>query len=126
MKPFSARSTASLLLLLGSSAFAAGPGQDPGEEPRAVRVSVLGGIMGFDAAAYRAVRTALGTLIADGVLDRFEMYSVGLEGGGRMCVELGRSPALAVELIEQALAGIQPDPATTEYSLVRVASCGLE
>jgi hypothetical protein len=104
---------ASLLLLMSGVAFA----QDGGTimELRAVEVSYFGGITGFDEAGYKALRSAIGHLVAEGTLAQFRTTSVGMEGGGSFCVELSGDPKLKVTAITNVLEAIKPS-AITVYS----------
>ncbi|MBL7543342.1 MAG: hypothetical protein JNL11_05970 [Bdellovibrionaceae bacterium] len=91
-------------------------------ENRAVRVRVMGGFTGFDADAYRIVRSGMAFLLADGVIDHFITREWGHEGGHEFCVELNPDPTFKIERITNMLAAIKPGK-NTIYEYEAVLSC---
>lgn len=91
-------------------------------ENRAVRVRVMGGITGFDADAYRVIRSAIAGLLADGVIDHFVTREWGHEGGHEFCVELNPDPLLSVDRITNLLASVHPGK-NTIYEYDPILSC---
>ncbi len=80
----------------------------PAPESRAVEVKFYGGLTGFDDGAYRVLKSAMASLLADGVLEQFKTTFWGREGGSTFCVELGHDPKLKIEQVTYILGSIQP------------------
>lgn len=91
-------------------------------ENRAVRVRVMGGFTGFDADAYRVVRSAMASLIVEGVVDQFVTREWGLEGGAEFCVELNPDPTFSVDRITNMLTSVHPGK-NTIYEFNVILSC---
>lgn len=94
----------------------------PADENRAVVVKVLGGFTGFDPDGYKVVRSAMATLIVDGVVDHFITRAYGHEGGHEFCVELTPDPAISISKITKMLLVIKPANRTI-YEFEEVVSC---
>jgi hypothetical protein len=100
-----------VLLLISGFASASSiitPKPTPDAEKRAVAIKYLGGFTGFDADGYKVVRSAMASLVVEGVVDHFVTTSWGFEGGNDLCVELNPDPAFSLDRITNMLAAIQP------------------
>lgn len=92
-------------------------------ENKAVEVEIYGGFTGFDSNGYQAVRSTIAHLLANGVIAQFKTISVGLEGGGKFCIETSSTSVDNADVLMNALKPIQLNKKTTIYSLNAVESC---
>lgn len=111
-----------LLMLLGTSKLMAEPGPGGAIENRAMSVKMLGGLTGFDADAYKALRAAMAALLIEGHIDHFVTTSWGFEGGHVFCVELTKDPAINLDRLKKTLDAIKPANQTM-YEYHEVLSC---
>lgn len=81
-------------------------------ENRAIIIKFFGGITGFDANAYKVMRTSMAALVAEGSVDQFITRAWGYEGGAEICLELNPDPSLTLDNIIKMLAVIKPDSRT--------------
>lgn len=77
-------------------------------ENRAVLVKFLGGFTGFDADAYKLVRSSMAALLTEGTVDKFVTTQWGFEGGSEFCVELNPDPSFSVDRILNMLKAVRP------------------
>jgi hypothetical protein len=108
-----------LTLFFGLQCFA---GEAEPENNRAIEVKFYGGITGFDAGAYRALKAAMTSFIVDGTVDHFITRAVGREGGSTFCVELNPNPALTLDPILKVLNCIHPAD-NSYYVFTPIATC---
>ncbi len=95
------------------------PTPTPAPEMRAIEVSFFGGIAGFDDVAYKAVKSLMGTLLAEGTIDQYKTTFWGREGGSSFCIELSSKPKSTLTQIAQMLGAIHPrDNSVYEFSSV--------
>jgi hypothetical protein len=88
------------------------------QSQRALEVSIYGRGPGptFDSKALSAVRSVIGTAVAEGVIDTYITYGYGREGGMSSCIQL--SPFQNSEKLSQLksnLLQIMPNSNTTSY-----------
>jgi hypothetical protein len=77
-----------------------------------------------DSAAFSVLRATLGSLVAQGSLDKFIVLGYGFEGGFSACAELSRfKDDEELKTIERQLRSIRPNPRTTSYSIQTVPAC---
>jgi hypothetical protein len=108
-----------LILFITKPAFA---------ENRAVEISINGIGPPVDAAAYATVRQVIGHAVADGVIDKFVVYSYGIEGGFSACAEAASVHGQVEDIDDfvRQLHTIRPNPQTTAYSVEPVESCAID
>ena len=105
--------------LVQSLAPSALPSPVPAPETRAIEVSFFGGLTGFDEGAYRALKSSVAALLAEGIIDQFKTTFWGREGGSSFCVELSRDSKIGIEQVTQMLGAIHPrDNSVYKYVLV--------
>lgn len=92
-------------------------------ENKALEVEIYGGFAGFDSNGYQAVRSTIAHLLANGVITQFKTLSVGLEGGGKFCIEASHMSSDNADVLMNALKPIQLNKKTTLYSLTAIESC---
>ena len=98
------------------------PAPQPAALQRAVEVSFFGGLTGFDKGGYRAVRSSMAALLAEGVVDQFKTTYWGKEGGSSFCVELTHDLTVGIEQVTQVLEAVHPSQ-NSVYSYVVVEKC---
>ena len=89
---------------------------------RAVEININGIGPGVDAAAFATVKQVIGSAIANGTVDRFELYGYAKEGGYSACAQASPFTLNIANLIQQ-LRSIRPNPSTTSYYVTPTTTC---
>ena len=89
---------------------------------RAVQISIGGIGPGVDGAAFETVKQVIGSAIANGVLDKFNVSGYGKEGGFSACAEATANSKGFPAFVRQ-LRTISPNKSTSFYSLNLVTAC---
>lgn len=92
-------------------------------EYNAVKVHVMGGLVGFDVPAYQAVRSVASTMLAQGQIDHFVTETYGMDGGGVFCLQRARFTRTTLSEIAAPFKVIQADSVTTFYNVEMVEGC---
>ncbi len=94
-------------------------------ENRAVEITIHGIGPAVDEAAFSTVKQIIGAAVSNGVIDRFIVYSYGIEGGFSACAQAAPKNKGLRPFIRQ-LRSVVPRPRTTAYQLRLVAACPKE
>lgn len=91
---------------------------------RALEISIFGIGPAVDLKALSTVRSVIGNVVAEGVVDTYITYGYGREGGMASCLQL--SPYQNIEKLTQLknkLLQIMPNRNTTSYGVTVTAAC---
>jgi hypothetical protein len=88
----------------------------------AVEVNIGGIGPAVDEAAFNTVKQVIGSAVANGVVDKFEVRGYGIEGGFSACAQASPYTKNFPSMVKQ-LRTIKPNKSTTFYSVVPVSSC---
>lgn len=94
---------------------------------RAIEISIFGIGPAVDSEAVRSVQRVIGRAVARGIVDNYITYGYGIEGGSSSCIQLSPyEDDRRLQQLQSELLQIQPNPATTSYNVLTVATCNRE
>ena len=89
---------------------------------KAIEISIGGIGPAVDAAALETVQQVIGQAVTDGVINKYIVTGVGIEGGFSACAEASADSKGFNDFIKQ-LRTIKPNPKTSFYAINKVAGC---
>lgn len=105
---------------------AAQPLPSPAPSPReahAIRVLIYGAQLSPDPVTLNAVRSLIGSMVANLRIKTYKVYGWGPEGGFDACIVPHYPQSWALDEIYSELLTIQANERTTVYRVTKVASC---